>query len=349
MTYTAGTIFRSLKGLAGISAPFPMPLCPVSLALKYCRFYISESSASVIVVSTGTECVVELFEADGVTIHQGPITISEYNVTTLPVSSTGEYLLISTGFILCAINEANNTNMRPAVHMNSELIGFNTDTMLTAQETQSVTNVTFYKQNNTTGTLQLQAGTSVSGTSVFGSDQNFDPSGALILAADHPISGRFKQDAHGTQALSMWPVRHLAQSFGIPSTIGISTDYGQACIAAVSKYTGTASVYTSSGVLVASFDLTRDASITPATMPEHQLYPAAGRWKPDDEAAPESLAGGYVHVNVPACLYISVGSEVILGGGVVHERQAEIKIDATGLARRRDVDSSSGTSSWVVC
>ena len=349
MTYTAGTVFRSLKGLAGISGPFPMPLCPVSLALKYCRFYISESSASVIVVSTGTECTVQLLEADGSTVHQGPVDISEYGITTLTAGSSGEYVLLSTGSIICAIKEANDTNMRPAVHMNSELIGFNTDNIITAQQSGSATNVTFYRQNNTTGTIQVQAGTSVSGSTTFGSDQNFNPTGALILKADNPISGRFKQDADGTQALPMWPLRHMAQSFGLPSTIGTSSDYGLACIAAVSKYTGTASVYNSSGVLVTSFDLTRDASITPASTPEHQMYPAAGRWKPSDESIPEELQGGYVHINVPACLFISTGSEVILSGGVTEDKRADIKIDATGLARRRDIDSVAGTSTWVVC
>jgi len=82
------------------------------------------------------------------------------------------------------------------------------------------------------------------------------------------------------------------------------------------------------------------------------LAPAAGRWQPEDDAL-ASLDGGYVETNVPAVCFMnfngssvwtgSTGDEMAIAGSTPVEIKAEIKIDASGLARRRDVDGLSSS------
>lgn len=132
LTYTAGTFFRSDKGITGFSGPFPVPLCPSSFALKEASFYVSGTSANISVVPMGPEVVVNLFQLDGTTVEDGSTTITGYNIATLSASASGEYFIQTTGFIACGIVETGNTNMRPVIPMSTELIGYNRNCFLTA-------------------------------------------------------------------------------------------------------------------------------------------------------------------------------------------------------------------------
>ncbi len=356
LTYTAGTFFRSDKGVTGFSGPFPSPLCPSSFALKEARFYISEASATITVVSMGTEVVVNLFQSDGTTVEDGPVTITGYNIATLTASASGEYFIQATGFVTCGIVETGNTNLRPVVPMSTELIGYNRNCFITAQETG--TTVTYHRRNSNTGTIAVSAGTSVDGTGTFGNTADFAPGGAIILRADNPISARLENDSAGNQAIGLWPVDQLAQCFPIPSTIGTDADYGVACIAAVSKYLGSADVYDNTGTLVTTFTLTRAGALTPPATVDDQLFPASGRWKPSDEGVPADLVGGYVVTTVPAMCIANLsgdavwtsgaGDEIALSGSTPEDIRAEIRIDAGGLARRRDIDNT-GAVTWTLC
>ena len=355
-TYTAGTFFRSDKGLTGFSGPVPVVLGPSSFALKEARFYNDSASATVTIVSMGTEISVSIYQGDGVTLESGPLILAGYAIGSLALTSIGEYFIQSTGYILCNIIEVGNTKMRNIPPMSSELIGWNRNCFISAQE--ATTTVTYHRRNNTTGTIAVSAGTSVDGSGTFGNNADFSAAGAIILRADNPISARTENDSAGTQAIALWPVDQLAQCFGIPATLDIDVDYGVSCIACASPYEGTASVYDNTGTLVTTFDFNRAGAISPPIVTTDQLFPASQRWKPADETVPANLVGGYVTTNVPAMVIMNMNGDAVWTGGVAAEfaltgstpesLRAEIRLDADGFARRRDI-SNTGAVTWTVC
>jgi len=355
-TYTAGTFFRSDKGITGFSGPVPVPLGPSSFALKEARFYNDSVSATVDVVSMGTEVSVTVYQSDGVTVEDGPLILAGYAIGALSLTAVGEYFIQSTGYILCHIIEVGNTKMRHIVPMSTELIGWNRNCYITAQE--ATTTVTYHRRNNTTGTIAVSAGTSVDGTITFGSNADFAPGGGIILRADNPISARLENDSAGTQAIALWPISSLSQCFGIPATLDIDIDYGVSCIACVSPYEGTATIYDNTGTVVNTFNFSRAGSISPPTVTTDQLFPASQRWNPAEETVPANLVGGYVTTNVPAMCVMNMNGDAVWTGGVAaefaltgstpEELRAEIRLDADGFARRRDI-SNAGVVTWTVC
>ena len=356
LNYTKGTILRSDKGIAGFTGPFPVPLGLSSMGIKNARFYISSASSDIEVVSMGTEVEVNLYQSDGVTLEAGPVTITAYNTATLSIVGAGEYYILSSGFISCGIVETGSTNKRPIVPMTTELIGYNRNIFITAQETS--TTVTYHRRNNTTGTIAVSAGTSVDGTGDLGSNADFAVGGGIILRSDKPISARSENDSAGSQSIPLWPIGQLAQCFPIPSTISTNVDYGVACIAICSPYEGTANIFDSTGTLVTSFNFNRTGVLSPATSVSDQLYPAVARWAPNDETVPTDLTGGFVQTNVPVLCVMNFdgstvwtsdsGNEIIIPGSTPDELRAEIKLDAGGLKRRRDLDNT-GVVTWTVC
>jgi len=357
LTYTTGTVFRSDKGISGFSGPFAVPLCPASFSIKEARFYCTETSGIVPVVSMGTDVVVTLYQSDGVTVEDGPTAVIAYETINMSITATGEYFISSTGNIACGIIEGANLNMRPIVPMSTELIGYNRNCFITAQETG--TTVTFHRRNNLTGTIAVSEGTSVDATLTtdFGSTADLNVNGGMILRSDSPISARFRNDSSGNQAVGYWPTSQLGQLFPIAATIDTDVDYGVACIAVVSKYAGSYSVYDSTGTFITTSTITRNGVLTPATSAADQLYPATGRWNPA-EALGVSVTGGYITSDVP-CLCImnfngsavwtdDVGDEIAITGSTPVDIKAEIRLDAGGLARRRDVDAA-GAVTWNIC
>ena len=354
-TYTAGTFFRSDKGLTGFSGPALYPLCPSACALKEARFYIQAASATITCVSMGTDCEITVYQSDGITVESGPTSITSYNIATMAVAATGEYFIKATGFVACGIAEVGDINLRYIVPMKPELIGWNTNCFITAQEAS--TTVTYHRRNNTTGTIAVSAGTTVDGTGTFGSNGEFAPGGGIILRSDNPISA-VMSDGTDSQAISLMPVSMLSQCFGIPATIGsVVATYGVAGIFVVSPYEGTAIVYDNTGTLVNSFNFNRSGAISPPIVTTDQLYPASQRWAPGDDTLP-ALVGGYIETNVPAMIVVnvsedtvwtgSVGKEIPLSGSTPESHKAEIRLDADGFARRRDMDNA-GVVTWNVC
>ena len=353
-TYTSGTFFRSDKGFTGFSGPALSPLCPSAFSIKEARFYIQAASATITLVSMGTDCEITIFQSDGTTIEAGPITITSYNLTSMAVSTTGEYFIKSTGFISCGIAEVGDINIRYIVPMKNELIGWNTNCFITAQEAS--TTVTYHRRNNTTGTIAVSSGTTVDGTATFGNNGDFAEDGGIILRADNPV-GAVMSDGTGSQAISLLPVSMLSQCFGIPATIGSSATFGVAGIFVVSPYEGTANVYDNTGTLVNSFNFNRAGAISPPIVTTDQLYPSSQRWNPAANTLP-ALVGGHIKTNVPCMIVINVsedavwtgavGKEIPLAGSTPESTRAEIRLDADGFARRRDIDNT-GAVTWVVC
>ncbi|ACH46763.1 unknown [Feldmannia species virus] len=307
INYGVGTVLRSSKGFSALPS-----VVPGRLALRETRFYLSTAPATIGIVSMGAEAVLNLYQSDNV-LSQGPVTVPSGGSTTLEVSVVGEYYLESDGFVLCGIKESG--VIRPAIPMAAELLGFNTNAVVTASSTP--TTAVYHRGNSTTGTFTVS-----SSEGSFGSDDSFASTGALIVRGDGPISARF-------ESTSFLSLDELSQCFGLPSSVSV--------IAAISKYSGSASVYDAGGVLVGSFDILRD---TAATTVAQQLYPASGKWENT-----VSLVGGYVVTNVPSSVY---ADSSLLFGGTPEPLRAEIRLDQSGLARRRDVDSL-GVVSWSVC
>ena len=349
LTYTTGTILRGSKGIYGLTGPFPTPLGITGMSFKKSRFATTVANTSVICASVGTDCEITLFESDGTTISDGPTVVSANNIAVLNCSGTGEFFLNSTGSISAVVN-GNGTQIRILPPMSTELICWNNGNTVSSLDGSA--NVEWYRRNGNTGTTVVPSGTATALGA--GTNADFGINGCVILRSDKPISCFTVDDSSGDQSIPGWPLENLAQSFPNPSYIDDNADNGIACIAIGSPYEGTASVYDSSGTLVTTFTIQRATS--PATTAAEQLIPASGRWQPQDNGV--VLDGGYVETNVPALCIMNfngssvwtgaTGDEMAIAGSTPKNIKAEIKIDASGLARRRDI-SGTGVVTWNVC
>ena len=351
LTYTTGTVIRSSKGVCGLTGPFPTPLGVSSMAIQQARFSTLIAGTTVLVASMGTEVEVTLYAADGTTVVEGPVVVDAYNTATLTCDTTAEFYLKSSGYIVAAIN-ANGSEIRILPPMATEIITWNRKCVLNSYS--GTATVTYYRRNGNTGQVSVVEGTPYD-FSDDGSNQNFATNGCMIFKSDKPIWTRTGEDSSGDQSIAGWPMSQLAQCFPNPSYLDSTANYGTSAIIIGSPYEGTATVYDSTGTLLDSFDYTRSNAVTTA---DDQVYPAAGRWRPEDVSASTVLEGGYVCTNTPAiCIYNFNGSsiwtsdggkEMIVPGTTPIDIKAEIVLDANGIWRRRDIDAS-GVVTWNIC
>lgn len=350
LDFPIGTALKASKGVFGFSGPFPTPLGMPSMSLKTARFSTFVANSTLTVASSGTQVTVTLFEADGLTISDGPVEIAANAVASLSCSGTGEFIVASTGYIMASVN-ANGSNIRVLPPMCSELIVWNRGCSIS--NAVGTASVEWYRQNGEAGTESVTAGTPVAFTAA-GSNSNYAPEGCLILRSDKPVSSFASGDSGGS--VCGWPLDQLAQRFANPGFIDNSSGYDAACVAIGSPFEGTARVYDSDGNLLDSFSYTRG---TQATSAADQLYPAAGRWKPSDVTGSTTWNGGYVTTTTPAvCLMRLKGSpdwtndysakEINIAGTTPKAIAADITRDSNGLMRVRVVDSS-GTVAWTIC
>ena len=360
LSYGSGTIFRSTKGITGFSAPFPMPMGVSSLSDTYFRFFAFRHSVFVFVTSAGLESVVTLYGSDGSTIVDGPTTISPYGSASFACNANTEFIVTATENVYCGTYADHNTNglqidMRLLPPMEQELILWNRQARITAQETN--TTVTYYRRDGVTGTFTVQAGTPLNITGTVGSTADFGEDGCLILRSDKPISGFSGADSQGFEAVPAWPLTQLAQLFANPANIDNNADAGRSSVTIASPYEGTATIYDTTGTVLTTFAVTRGAAINPASTAADQLFPAAGQFQPVDIALADWL-GGYVEVNVPSICIMNfnggttwpsdAGDEMLIPGVTPYSLRASIIKDANGLYRRRDIDAS-GVETWNIC
>lgn len=347
LTLPAGTVLRSTKGIYGFSGPLPTPLGSTSFALTACQFYVS-GAGTLNFVSLGTELSVSLFSGDQSTLLSGPTTIAAYQTGSFSCPSVGEYFLSSTGPIVACVNESN-SNIRTLNPMTTEVLTMNTGCLVSALS--ATTNVTWYRRNGTTGSITVSPGTAVALGA--GSDTALGSNGWVRVTADKPISTFSSTDSIGTQSISGYPMSQLSQLFANPSSIDSSTSYATAGVAISSPYEGTATVYTSAGVVLDTFTYSRSVAVTTA---EDQQYPAGGRWKPSDVSVSTTWEGDYIILSTPGVCIMnssgdstwgSAGEEMFVIGSTSDEIEADIK-KVDGLWRRRDIDVLGGVS-WVVC
>ena len=347
-TYPAGTVFRSTKGVYGFSGPLPTPMGPQSFALTQSQFYVS-GAATLTTASLGTEVTVTLFQSDQSTILSGPTIVSAYQTSSFSCPATGEYFVSSSGPICASVNESN-ANIRLLSPMTTEIITWNTGCLVSALE--ATTSVTYYRRNGDTGTVAVSPGTAVALGA--GNNTNLGNGGCVILKADKPISTWTTTDSIGTQALSGFPLSQMAQTFCNPSFVDSTASYGQCGISISSQYEGTATVYDNTGAVLDTFAYSRTNAVTTS---DDQLYPAAGRWRPEEVSAVTTWDGGYIETTTPAVCIMnfsgdsvwgSAGEEIFIVGSTPEEIKADIKKDGNGLWRRRDI-SNTGVVTWNVC
>jgi len=204
-------------------------------------------------------------------------------------------------------------------------------------------NVTLYRRNDTTSTTVVTSGTPTS-LSGGGSQADYALGGWLRLVSDVPICA-YSYETNG--AAPGMPVDQLSQVFSIPSVIDETADYSTTGIFVSSIYNGTATVYDNTGTEIASFNYTRVGT--------NQLTPAGNRWRPS-LVGTTPLNGGYIITNTPAyCIVRFNGStiwtgqsatDMMLVGTTPDNVRAEIRLDASGVARRRDL-SDTGVVTWT--
>lgn len=363
LALTAGTIFRSTKGLTGFSVPFCFPMGSATLSGTYFRFYALRGTVSVYVTSAGLESVVTLYSSDGVTIIDGPDTIPPYGSTQLVCNSNSEFVVTATTSVYGGTKEDNNRDMRLLIPSALETIVWNRLNRVTAEESKTL--VRWYRQNGDTGSVTVNAGTPQViytgnidedglGVNNAGNTVGFFPEGCLILRADKPISSAAFADGAGYECAPGISTTNLSQLFPNPATIGTNSRADRCSVSIGSPYEGTAVVYDDANTILATFTYTR--SVSPATTPEEQLYPAAGQWQPLSIGA--AWRGGYVICNTPAYCVMNfdedtvfttdAGEETMILGSTPEDVRAVIRSDASGMLRRRDVDVS-GAETWEIC
>lgn len=302
LTYTTGTIIRSSRGVYGISGPFPTPLCPKGLAFKTSRLSTLVASTTVIVAATDIRCHVTLFESDGVTVADGPITLEDNGVGTLACNGTGEFVVSSTANIVGVVN-GNGSELRILAPMATRLICWNNGNKVSSMI--GTASVEWHRRNGTTGTVSVPSGTPTDLGA--GTSNAFSETGCVILRSDVPISCHTTSDGDANQSIPGVPFDMLAHNFPNPGYL----DNTDSFVAIGSPFVGSAKVYNSSGTIVATFQLTRNGGT--ATSYADQQYPATGKWSPADDGL-TSLEGGFIKTTVPSmCIMNFKGSSVWTG------------------------------------
>lgn len=347
-TLPSGTVIRSSKGVYGFSGPFPTPLGPQSFGFSQIQFYVSEA-ASFNLASLGTEVTVSLITGDRTTTLSGPTIVAPYQTESFACPATGEYFVTSSGPICASVDQSGSAK-RVLSPMTTDLLTWNTLCRVSALEAD--TTITYFRRNGDTDTATVSAGTSVLLNA--GSDEELAADGCLRIIADKPVSAFTASDGAGSQTFSGFPVSQMAQLFCNPSFIGSDVSYAVSGVAIASIFEGTATVFTSAGVVLDTFTYSRGNATTTAA---DQQFPAAGRWKPSDVSGTTTWDGGYIETNTPAvCImnssgdttWSSSGEEMFIVGSTPDTLRADIKEDADGLQRRRDI-ATDGTVAWNVC
>lgn len=364
----AGTVFRSEKGLAGCSSPFPMPFGVSCLAATYFRFYAFRLDVYVFVTSAGRDSLVTLYASDESRIVDGPKFISAYGSAEFHCDANTEFVIVSTTDVFCGTGTINtNTtsllktiDVRLIPPMRCELIVHNRGNRVTAQETG--TSVTWYRQNMEQDSVTINAGTplTIGNNALAGTDEDYANQGWLILRSSAPISSFSGADGSGGCATEGWPIEFLSQMFPIYATLsGTHTRFDQCGINICSPYEGECRIYDSSGTLVFTFPYTRGT--TPPATPEDQMYPAAGQSNPATDGY-AALVGGWVETTTPSVCVINFigtatgsfgqsdgGDETTIPGTTPDEIRAVIRKDPDGFLRRRDIDVTTGNETWNIC
>lgn len=360
----AGTVFRSDKGIAGCTDPFPTPFGVSCLAETYFRFYAFRQNVLVYATSAGRDALVTLFASDETTVVDGPHFINAYLSVVLECNANDEFVITSTTDVFCGTGTYNTnilnavTDVRLIPPMRTELLAHNRGNRVTAQFAD--TTVTWYRQNMEQGSATVNGGTPLTIGTVAraGTDIDVGNQGWLILRSDKPISSFAGADSNGGNAIEAWPIEFLAQMFPIYSYIDTTLDFGQAGINVSSPYEGEARIYDSNSTLVFTFPYTR--GISPAATPDDQLYPAARQRNPGTDGY-ATLSGGWIETTTPAVCVINFigtptgefgfsdnGDETNIPGTSPAELKAVISKDPDGFLRRRDIDNT-GAETWVIC
>lgn len=360
LTLEAGTVFRSTKGLAGFSCPFPMPFGISNFSDTYFRFYALRFDNVVHATSAGRDSLVTLLASDETTVVDGPNFISAYGTTVLSCNANAEFVVVATTDIFCGTKgdrgETNNNNrfidMRLVPPMSTELIVHSRNNRLSARFAD--TTVVYYRRNMSTGSFTVQGGTPLAIGAATGNQTDYANDGWLILRADKPTTSFSGADSQGYMATSCWPLTALAQLFPIVSSIGANTDFGRSSISLASPFEGTARVYDENKVLLDTFTITRGT--TPPATPADQDYPAAGQWNPQVSLG-TTIDSGFVECSVPcvcvcnfegSSVFGDLGDEMAVPGSTPDEIRALVRRDPDGFLRRRDVGVD-GTETWNIC
>jgi len=336
-SYPLGTSIRSTKGIYGFSGPHLTPLgCP-SLSFKITKFSTAVASTTVLIASLGLEVTVTLFESDGITVADGPTVIPENQVQSFACNGTGEFKVVSTGSVIGYVN-GNGTERRLLVPMSTDLLVHNRNLLVCSLE--GTANVTMYRRNGTTTVTTVTSGTPTALTSS-GNQDNWAVGGWLRLTSDVPICALQSIDGNGNGATPGWPVDQLSQMFPNPSSVSITATGSLSSVIICSPYNGSATIFDDSNTSVGTITYTRAGAAA------SQLFPAAGIWNPT-----VAFTGGYIQTTTPSLCIINFngssiwtsdnGEEMIIPGTTPDELKAEIRLDAGGIARRRDIDAQQG-------
>ena len=346
-TYPTGTVFRSTKGIYGFSGPVPTPLGVSSLSFKLTKFSTTLASTTVVISSIGLEVTVTLFESDGITVSDGPTVILANESQSFACNGLGEFVVSSSGAVVGYVN-GNGLHKRLLVPMATDILVHNRNHSISSLV--GTANVTYYRRDGTTGTDTVTSGTPLT-IAAAGSQANWVNNGWLRIISDVPICAYSFDDSDGFQAVPGMPVTQLSQFFPNPSFLDLNVDYSISSISICSLYEGSYTVYDNTGTVLDTGNYTRTGAVT--------MNPAAARWNPLSVAGGTGtvvLDGGWIETTTPFTCVMNfngsavwtgqTGQEMLVVGTTPEISRAEIKLDVSGVARRRDL-SATGVVTWT--
>ena len=243
----------------------------------------------------------------------------------------------------------------------------------------------FYTRDNVDGLLgtsgvlnpgspqDFDAGTGSGGTGA--SDTDYEPNGATRVRAVGLVSAYSGADSAGLEASPLMPTSAMTQVVAQPFFIADDGDGGNSGVAIASPYEGTARVYsynTSTDALDLEYTVPLSRNGVTVAAQEDQYHPAAGMVANETVSGAVTLVGtlnpGVVIADVPITVVVQSGTvstetirsqngttttnitheddETLMLGITPTSIAAEIREDANGLFRRRDIDSS-GVETWT--
>ena len=209
------------------------------------------------------------------------------------------------------------------------------------------------------------------------STTDYRPNGFSRYKASGLISAYSGADGAGGDATPACPVTAMSQVVAQPLFINDAGNGDQTSVTIASPYEGTAKVYAwndATGVAELAYTVPLSRQGVTVSAPDDQYHPTAGQVSNEPDAGVVTLIGqlnpGYVIADVPimvvsqsngtptATLRSQNGTtttsmkndddETLMFGITPDDLRAEIRKDAGGLLRRRDIDAT-GTETWTVC
>lgn len=288
------------------------------------------------------------------------VTLQPFEVFEFTTSVDAEYYALATQpVMLTTTNNNGGTDQRVVLPLSTRLFGHtvaSTGGGIFVSALFANTAVTVFMADGTIFTGTASPGSPLN-LHALGFESHYAASGWFIAEGSGPIALFMGADAAGNNAVTGVPVEMASQVAGMP--IGLNGAHGATdSVSWVSEFEGQIKVFQPDHTLVATVPLIRLGTVnSPAVSANDQRFPAAARLSDHLSTATNLQRGSYAVSNVPMFQVANFNEgnnsradhdETACYGITPIIIAAEIREDANGLLRRRDIDAA-GAETWTVC